>query len=88
MYQINITTDDAKNIVEFIELWFIPSIRQDEEIDNINYLKSILMNWKRIRMIYLLNMILGINQLGGILIQILQHLNIVQRQNFKKIINI
>ena len=42
MYQINITTDDAKNIVEFIELWFIPSIRQDEEIDNINYLKSIL----------------------------------------------
>lgn len=32
-----LTKSQVKNLIEFIEFYFIDSIRQDTEIDNINY---------------------------------------------------
>lgn len=38
MITINLTESQADNLMEFFEFSFIPSIRQDECIDSINYL--------------------------------------------------
>ena len=38
MITINLTESQADNLMEFFEFSFIPSVRQDECIDNINYL--------------------------------------------------
>lgn len=38
MITINLTESQADNLMEFFEFSFIPSVRQDDDIDNINYL--------------------------------------------------
>ena len=38
---VNLTVSQCKKLAEFIEFNFIPSLREDEGIDNINYIKDI-----------------------------------------------
>ena len=37
---LNLTEDQAKNLLEFLEIYFIISVKDDEELDNIMYLYS------------------------------------------------
>lgn len=38
MYEIKLTQSQVENLIEFFELNFIDSIRQDVDIDNMGYL--------------------------------------------------
>lgn len=40
--KVDLTKDQCKNVAEFIELYFFQAIREDAEIDNIGWAKSML----------------------------------------------
>ena len=42
MLELNIEKEDAKNLAEFIEIYFFQNIRDDEDMDNIEYIRSLL----------------------------------------------
>lgn len=42
MVMLNIDKKDCKNIAEFLELYFFQNIRDDDEMDNIEYIRSLL----------------------------------------------
>ena len=42
MLEFNIDKSDAKNLADFIECYFFQNIRDDEDIDNIDYVRSLL----------------------------------------------
>lgn len=42
MLELNIEKDDAENLAEFIEVYFFQNIRDDEDMDNIEYIRSLL----------------------------------------------
>ena len=39
---LNIDKTDCENVVDFIERYFFQNIRDDEDIDNIEYVRSLL----------------------------------------------
>ena len=49
---VPLTKDQLYNIIEFIELWFIESIRQDEDVDNIDYVVSMMDALTKFRLAY------------------------------------
>lgn len=49
MIELNITKDDAKNIAEFLELYFFQNIRDDEDIDNLEYIRSLLKSFDELK---------------------------------------
>jgi len=40
--ELLLTKDDCRNAAEFIEFWFFQNIREDEDMDNIDYVRSLL----------------------------------------------
>lgn len=42
MLELNIEKEDAKNLAEFIEIYFFQNIRDDEDMDNIEYIRGLL----------------------------------------------
>lgn len=44
-----LTFSQAENLVEFFELHFIDSIRNDEELDNMNYLTDMCDIYKKLK---------------------------------------
>lgn len=42
MVSLALSKDDCKNIAEFLEVYFFQNIRDDENIDNLEYVKSLL----------------------------------------------
>lgn len=42
MLELNIDKDDAKNLADFIEIYFFQNIRDDTDMDNIEYVRSLL----------------------------------------------
>lgn len=42
MVKLNIEKEDAKNLAEFIEIYFFQNIRDNEDMDNIEYIRSLL----------------------------------------------
>ena len=42
MIELNIEKEDAKNLAEFIEIYFFQNIRDDEDMDNIEYIRGLL----------------------------------------------
>lgn len=47
MYTIQLTHSQLINLKEFIEFNFIPSVREDDTIDNINYLVDVCVVYKQ-----------------------------------------
>ena len=46
---ITLTNSQVRNLIEFIELYFIDSIRADTEMDNIDYIVDIVEALKELR---------------------------------------
>lgn len=42
MVNLNLTADDCKNIADFLEIYFFQNIRDDEDMDNIEYVRSLI----------------------------------------------
>ena len=42
MIELNLDKGDAENAADFIECYFFHNIREDEDIDNIEYVRSLL----------------------------------------------
>ena len=42
MVSLNITEFDCANIADFLELYFFQNIRDDDNIDNLGYVRSLL----------------------------------------------
>jgi hypothetical protein len=42
MLEIDINKEDARNLEEFIEIYFFQNIRDNEDMDNIEYIRSLL----------------------------------------------
>ena len=42
MIELNLDKCDAKNVADFIECYFFQNIRDNEDIDNIEYVRSLL----------------------------------------------
>lgn len=42
MIELNLDKCDAENAADFIEYYFFQNIRDDEDIDNIDYVRSLL----------------------------------------------
>mgnify|MGYP007065000309 CR=1 FL=1 len=42
MLELNIEKEDARNLAEFIEIYFFQNIRDNEDMDNIEYIRSLL----------------------------------------------
>ena len=42
MLEIDINKEDARNLAEFIEIYFFQNIRDNEDMDNIEYIRSLL----------------------------------------------
>lgn len=42
MLELNIEKEDARNLTEFIEIYFFQNIRDNEDMDNIEYIRSLL----------------------------------------------
>ena len=42
MIQLNVDKKDCKNAAELMEMYFFQNIRDDEEMDNIEYIRSLL----------------------------------------------
>lgn len=42
MVELDINKDDCKNAAEVLEIYFFQNIRDDEDIDNLEYVKSLL----------------------------------------------
>ena len=42
MINLHINKEDAGNLAEFIEMYFFQNIREDEDMDNIEYIRSLL----------------------------------------------
>lgn len=42
MLELNIDKEDAKNLADFIETYFFQNIRDDTDMDNIEYVRSLL----------------------------------------------
>lgn len=40
--KVELTRSQCSNVAEFIELWLIHSIREDDSIDNLDYLRDML----------------------------------------------
>ena len=62
MVTLNFDKDTCKNVADFLELYFFQNIRDDECIDNIEYVRSLInaidelnrvSNWYKILIIYL-----------------------------------
>lgn len=47
--QLTLTNSEAKNLMEFIQYEFIDSIREDEEIDNIEYVCDICRAYSKLK---------------------------------------
>ena len=48
-HTINLTRSQVKNLIEFLEVNLIPSIREDLEIDNINYVCDMCDVYKKLK---------------------------------------
>lgn len=48
MAELNLTKSQIDNLMEFLEFELIPSIRRNEEIDNINYLADMCDIYKKL----------------------------------------
>nr|DAQ95519.1 MAG TPA: hypothetical protein [Caudoviricetes sp.] len=42
MLELNIEKEDARNLAGFIEIYFFQNIRDDEDMDNIEYIRGLL----------------------------------------------
>ena len=42
MFELKIDKGDAKNLVEFIKMYFFQNIRDDKNMDNIEHIRSLL----------------------------------------------
>ena len=42
MVELNFDKDTCKNVAEFLEVYFFQNIRDDEDIDNIEYVRSLI----------------------------------------------
>lgn len=42
MVQLNLEPADCKNLADMVEIYFFANIRDDDELDNIEYVRSIL----------------------------------------------
>ena len=42
MIELNLDKTDCENVVDFIECYFFQNIRDDDSIDNIDYVRSLL----------------------------------------------
>ena len=42
MLELNIEKEDARNLAEFIEIYFFQNIRDNEDMDNIEYIRGLL----------------------------------------------
>lgn len=42
MVTLKLTKDDCKNVADFLEIYFFQNIRDDPDIDNIEYARSLL----------------------------------------------
>lgn len=42
MLELNIEKEDARNLAEFIEIYFFQNIRDNGDMDNIEYIRSLL----------------------------------------------
>ena len=48
-YMVSLSKTEIANIIEFIEIEFIDSIRKDDEIDNIDYVVSMMNALQKLR---------------------------------------
>lgn len=49
MVTLNLDADDCKNLADMIEIYFFANIRDDEDMDNIDYLRSMLRGLDELR---------------------------------------
>ena len=42
MVELNFDRDTCKNVADFLELYFFQNIRDDEDMDNIEYVRSLI----------------------------------------------
>jgi hypothetical protein len=42
MVSLALSKEDCKNIAEFLEIYFFQNIRDDEDMDNLEYVRSLL----------------------------------------------
>ena len=49
MIKCSMTLDDAKNAADMMEFYFFQNIRDDEDMDNIEYVRSILRGMDALR---------------------------------------
>lgn len=49
---VTLEKDEIYNLIEFIEIEFIDSIRKDEEIDNIEYIVSMMNAFQKLKFAY------------------------------------
>lgn len=50
--EVTLDKDELNNVIEFIELNFIESIRKDPDIDNIDYIISVMSALQKFRLAY------------------------------------
>ena len=50
--EVTLDKDELNNVIEFIELNFIESIRNDPDIDNIDYIISVMSALQKFRLAY------------------------------------
>ena len=50
--EVTLDKDELNNVIEFIELNFIESIRNDQDIDNIDYIISVMSALQKFRLAY------------------------------------
>lgn len=43
MVTLNLEKEDCRNIADFLELYFFQNIRDDEDMDNLDYIRSLLL---------------------------------------------
>lgn len=49
MIPVNLKVSQIKNLIEFIEIEFIESLRRDPEIDNVDYIMDMMLALKNLR---------------------------------------
>ena len=49
MAKIELTKSQVKKLMEFFEIWFIHSIREDDAIDNIDYVVDMCEIYKKLK---------------------------------------
>lgn len=42
MVELNLTKQDCKNLADMVDIYFIQNIRESEDLDNIDYIRSML----------------------------------------------